>query len=273
MISAGVAYGLAAFTAACLTIGGVAVASPSDESGADSIVSARSVSTVPTTTVPATRSPPTTSPPTTVPPPVPVVIPSLGGLAPADARDALRDLGLEVILSQTPVSVGYAIGLVVASEPPEGTSLFPGDTVTVVAGTRPEAAFVERGSPSAWGPVDWVDSVDNSVGRCSVETIVEGGVGLRLDWADCAGPHDYQFLAAVNPPETFETREAAAAAARGGCDVAFQTFVGAPPQGSSLFVMLVLDWEAGTSGADGECLLRHRDDRYQLVGDAAGSLW
>ncbi len=183
----------------------------------------------------------------------------------------LGDLGLEVTSSDVVAVVGYAIDAVVATEPPEGTSVFPGDPVNLVVGRRPQATSVERDPPLAWGTWETTDVVELSVGRCSIGRS-DGGV-LVFDRADCAGPHDFQYFGTVNVPGPLASWEDAAPALRDACNAEFAAFVGAPITGSDLAIYLVVSTDSGASGGEGYCMLGHIRDGLQVVGDAAGTLW
>ena len=263
MVNSAVAYVLAVLTAFVLLIAGVSLAVSTGD-----VVEADATETADSTTTPVAEV--TTIVPATTAAPVPVVVPPLGGLTASDARNLLRGLGLTVTTSFTDVSVGYAIGLVVAANPPEGIAMLPGETIDISVGQRPKPVTVPRATPNPWAEAEAVDVVDRTIGRCSVARL--DGTLVTLDGADCAGPHDFQFLASVSAVDSYPSREDAGRALDALCDEQFATFVGAPPSGSMLFTSLVMDWSADRSGAEGDCLISRPFD-VQLVGDAFGSLW
>lgn len=267
MISAGVAYGLAAITATSLLIAGVAVATPADESGTESAASTTTERSATSTVAPPVASD------ATVPPPTPVVVPALAGMGPTEAITALRDLGLVVRSSEVPALVSYAIDVVVATEPPEGTPLVAGDSLNVVVGRQPEANLVERATPLPWDSVEWVDSVDRTVGRCGVGRL--DGVGLILDAVDCLQPHDFQFVQEIPIETSPDENPNLVDEVFDMCAQFFESFVGVPYERSALYITTLTPdaagWNLGSRTA--ECLIRSPDWGLQIVGDAAGSLW
>jgi hypothetical protein len=262
VINSAVAYVAAAITALVLLAAGVALAGDNEGSSMDA---AEPTSTT-VRPAPATAATTTTAP-------APVNIPPLGGLNPSAAVALLRDLGLEAVTSEVDAVVAYAIDVVVSSEPTEGTSVLPGNTVNIVIGRRPEPTFAERATILPWNEVDWVDAVDRTVGRCSVAR--QDGVGLFLDPVECAEPHDFQFLGEV-PLETQPLdAQATSDAVRLACTEIFENFVGADYPRSSLYLFHLTPsvdvWNSGSRS--GECLIGPPTWSQQIVGDAAGSLW
>jgi len=81
---------------------------------------------------------PTTAPPTTVPtttePPSQVQVPDLIGRRPRVARAELEALGLQVNEARVPVQDPRQANRVVLQNPPPGTTVGPGSTVTIVVG-------------------------------------------------------------------------------------------------------------------------------------------
>jgi PASTA domain len=91
---------------------------------------------------PSTVSPPTapvtqpTAPPTTAPPQV--VIAGVTGMSGADATNQLRDQGLQVTVMQKP-SDAVGFGVAIGTDPPEGTSVSRGSTVTLIISSGPSS--------------------------------------------------------------------------------------------------------------------------------------
>ena len=254
------------FTALVLLITGVSLAASADDDVAAAVVADPEA---PTTTAAVAEV--TTIAPSTSEAPVPVIVPPLGGLKQSEARTLLRDLGLDVMTSFMDATVGYAIGLVVASNPPEGTTLFRGDRVDVTFGRRPKPVTAQRATPFPWAGVETVDVVDRAVGRCRVGRL--DGTLVTLDPADCAGPHDFQYLATVRVDGPYPSQPDAYLALRAICDEQFATFVGAPLTGSMLDIYIVSGWDSNSGAAEGSCLTGHRTAALQLIDDALGSLW
>jgi beta-lactam-binding protein with PASTA domain len=93
-----------------------------------------STSQLPTTSrLPTTTAPPTTVP-TTTEPPSQVQVPDLIGRRPRVARAELEALGLQVNEAQVPVQDPRQANRVVLQNPPPGSTVGPGSTVTIVVG-------------------------------------------------------------------------------------------------------------------------------------------
>jgi tRNA A-37 threonylcarbamoyl transferase component Bud32 len=93
-----------------------------------------STSQLPTTShLPTTTAPPTTAP-TTTQPPSQVQVPDLIGRRPRVARAQLERLGLQVNQQQIPVQDPGQANRVVLQNPPPGSTVGPGSTVTIVIG-------------------------------------------------------------------------------------------------------------------------------------------
>jgi serine/threonine-protein kinase len=93
-----------------------------------------STSQLPTTSrLPTTTAPPTTVP-TTTEPPGQVQVPDLIGRRPRVARAELEALGLQVNEARVPVQDPRQANRVVLQNPPPGSTVGPGSTVTIVVG-------------------------------------------------------------------------------------------------------------------------------------------
>jgi eukaryotic-like serine/threonine-protein kinase len=93
-----------------------------------------STSQLPTTSeLPTTTAPPTTEP-TTTEAPGQVQVPDLIGRRPRAARAQLEAIGLEVNQAQIPVQDPRQANRVVLQNPPPGSTVGPGSTVTIVVG-------------------------------------------------------------------------------------------------------------------------------------------
>src|SRR5215213_3260281 len=97
-----------------------------------------STSQLPTTSrLPTTTVPPTTASPTTQPQPAEVQVPDVIGRRPRVARAQLEAAGLRVDQREAPVGDPRQDGRVVFQNPPAGTTVGRGSTVTIVFGVRP----------------------------------------------------------------------------------------------------------------------------------------
>jgi eukaryotic-like serine/threonine-protein kinase len=95
-----------------------------------------STSQLPTTSrLPTTTAPPTTVP-TTTEPPSQVQVPNLIGRRARVARAQLEALGLQVDQRQVPVQDPRQANRVVFQNPPPGSTVGPGSTVTIVVGVE-----------------------------------------------------------------------------------------------------------------------------------------
>jgi serine/threonine-protein kinase len=96
-----------------------------------------STSQLPTTSrLPTTTAPPTTVPPTTQAQPAQVQVPDVIGRRARGARAELEAAGLQVNQQQAPVGDPQQVGRVVLQNPPAGTTVGRGSTVTIVVGFR-----------------------------------------------------------------------------------------------------------------------------------------
>src|SRR5215208_5165271 len=96
-----------------------------------------STSQLPTTSrLPTTTAPPTTLPPTTQAQPAQVQVPDVIGRRGRVARAQLEAAGLQVNQQQAPVGDPQQAGRVVLQNPPAGTTVGRGSTVTIVIGFR-----------------------------------------------------------------------------------------------------------------------------------------
>jgi serine/threonine-protein kinase len=96
-----------------------------------------STSQLPTTSrLPTTTAPPTTAPPTTQPQPAQVQVPDVIGRRARGARAQLEAAGLQVNQQQAPVGDPQQVGRVILQNPPAGTTVGRGSTVTIVVGFR-----------------------------------------------------------------------------------------------------------------------------------------
>jgi hypothetical protein len=96
-----------------------------------------STSQLPTTSrLPTTTAPPTTAPPTTQAQPAQVQVPDVIGRRARVARAQLEAAGLQVNQQQAPVGDSQQQGRVVLQNPPAGTTVGRGSTVTIVVGFR-----------------------------------------------------------------------------------------------------------------------------------------
>ena len=96
-----------------------------------------STSQLPTTSrLPTTTAPPTTAPPTTQALPAQVQVPDVIGRRARVARAQLEAAGLQVNQQQAPVGDPQQNGRVVLQNPPAGTTVGRGSTVTIVVGFR-----------------------------------------------------------------------------------------------------------------------------------------
>jgi eukaryotic-like serine/threonine-protein kinase len=94
-----------------------------------------STSQLPTTSrLPTTTAPPTTAPTTTLAAPGQVQVPDVIGRRPRIARAQLEALGLEVDQQQVPVGDPQQANRVVLQNPPAGTIVEGGSTVTIAVG-------------------------------------------------------------------------------------------------------------------------------------------
>jgi predicted Ser/Thr protein kinase len=96
-----------------------------------------STSQLPTTSrLPTTTAPPTTAPPTTQAQPAQVQVPDVIGRRARVARAQLEAAGLQVNQQQAPVGDPQQGGRVILQNPPAGTTVGRGSTVTIVVGFR-----------------------------------------------------------------------------------------------------------------------------------------
>jgi eukaryotic-like serine/threonine-protein kinase len=97
-----------------------------------------STSELPTTSrLPTTTAPPTTAPTTTTQPqPSQVQVPNVTGRRPRVARAQLEGLGLQVNEQRIPVRDPQQANRVVLQNPPPGTTVGTGSTVTILVGVR-----------------------------------------------------------------------------------------------------------------------------------------
>jgi predicted Ser/Thr protein kinase len=87
-----------------------------------------------TSQLPTTTAPPTTAPPTTQP--NQVQVPNVIGRRPRVARAELEGRGLQVNEQQVPVQNQGQVNRVVLQNPPPGSTVGPGSTVTIFVGVR-----------------------------------------------------------------------------------------------------------------------------------------
>ena len=98
-----------------------------------------STSQLPTTSqLPSTSAPSTTAAPTTTSQQQPnqVQVPNVVGRRPRGARNELEALGLQVNQQEVPVRDPQQVGRVVLQNPPPGSTVGRGSTVTIVVGVR-----------------------------------------------------------------------------------------------------------------------------------------
>jgi hypothetical protein len=96
-----------------------------------------STSQLPTTSrLPTTTAPPTTAPPTTQAQPGQVQMPDVIGRRPRVARAQLEGLGLQVREQQVPAQNPQQANRVVFQNPPAGSAVGTGSTVTIFVGVR-----------------------------------------------------------------------------------------------------------------------------------------
>src|SRR5215207_2565223 len=94
-----------------------------------------STSQLPTTSrLPTTTAPPTTAPPTTQAQPAQVQVPDVVGRRARVARAQLEAAGLQVNQQQAPVGDPRQAGRVILQNPPAGTTVGRGSTITIVVG-------------------------------------------------------------------------------------------------------------------------------------------
>ena len=89
-----------------------------------------------TSQLPTTTAPPTTEPTTTQPQPNQVQVPNVIGRRPRVARAQLEGLGLQVNEQQIPVRDPQQGNRVVLQNPPPGSTVGTGSTVTILVGIR-----------------------------------------------------------------------------------------------------------------------------------------
>jgi predicted Ser/Thr protein kinase len=89
-----------------------------------------------TSRLPTTTAPPTTAPTTTQPQPNQVQVPNVIGRRPRGARAQLEGLGLQVNEQQFPAREPQQVNRVVFQNPPPGSTVGTGSTVTIFVGVR-----------------------------------------------------------------------------------------------------------------------------------------
>jgi hypothetical protein len=89
-----------------------------------------------TSQLPTTSAPPTTAPTTTQPQPGQVQVPNVIGRRPRVARVELEGRGLQVNEQQVPVQNQQQVNRVAFQNPPPGSTVGTGSTVTIFVGVR-----------------------------------------------------------------------------------------------------------------------------------------